>query len=54
MTLFLLLLWSCRCAPRLYKALHQHLFTSLLLRPVEKTMCPMVTVSDLIKQYGIK
>lgn len=49
-----LLLWACRCAPRLYKSLHQHLFTLLLLRPVEKVICPMVTVSELIEQYGIK
>lgn len=47
-------LWLCRCAPRLYKSLHQYLFTFLLLRPVEKIRCPMVTVSDLIEDYGIK
>jgi hypothetical protein len=33
---------------------HQALFTLLLLRPVEKILCPMVTVSDLIAEYGIK
>lgn len=41
-------------APRLYKLLHQSLFTLLLLRPVQKIRCPMLTVSDLIEEYGIK
>lgn len=45
---------GCRCAPALHRLLHVHVFTLLLLRPVEKLMCPMVTVSQLIKQYDIK
>jgi hemoglobin-like flavoprotein len=44
----------CRCAPGLYKLLHKHLFSLLLLRPFEKVRCPMVTVSQLIDEYGIK
>lgn len=44
----------CRWAPHLYKLLHQSLFTLLLLRPVQKIRCPMLTVSDLIGEYGIK
>lgn len=44
-----------RWAPRrLYKLLHRTLFTLLLLRPVEKIKCPMVTVSDLLEQYNIR
>jgi hypothetical protein len=46
--------WQRRCAPGLYKLLHSTLFTLLLLRPVEKIMCPMVTVSQLIQQHDIK
>ena len=45
---------ACRCFPGWYKAVHRYLFTLLLLRPVEKIRCPMVTVSDLIEQYNIK
>jgi hypothetical protein len=43
-----------RCAPQLYKLLHTHLFTRLLLRPVERVVCPMVTVSQLMQLYDIQ
>jgi hypothetical protein len=44
----------CRCSPQLYQLLHTVFFRALLLRPVEKVMCPMVTVSQLIQQHNIK
>jgi hypothetical protein len=45
---------ACRCSPQLYKLLHSTVFRALLLRPVEKVMCPMVTVSQLIQQCNIQ
>lgn len=42
------------CSPQLYKLVHSLFFRALLLRPAEKVMCPMVTVSQLIRQYNIK
>lgn len=44
----------CRCSPQLYKIIHSLCFRALLLRPAEKIMCPMITVSQLIQQYNIK
>lgn len=42
-----------RCSPGLYRLLHSWAFTGLLLRPAEKIMCPMLTVSQLMQQHGI-
>eukprot|EP00878_Enallax_costatus_P029668 GHUV01032209.1.p1 GENE.GHUV01032209.1~~GHUV01032209.1.p1 ORF type:complete len:169 (+),score=35.70 GHUV01032209.1:303-809(+) len=44
---------ACRLSPVLYKLIHSLFFRALLLRPARKIMCPMVTVSQLIKQYSI-